>query len=140
MVDGLVARCLLQRRVVDLYFVHDLLLDYVKAKIEKSEAIKDAATSRQTQYLGKLDVLSGYSVDRGSLEGFYSLVGLWKSLAELSGNEHLEVEAYKASLEKLGEEKEATDVATICSDLGYLYILQVGCCSTLMSIGWVRGL
>ncbi|CAM9733325.1 unnamed protein product [Scytosiphon promiscuus] len=127
-VEGLVTRSLLQRRAADRYFVHDLLLDFAKvtinAKTKKCEAIRVAATSRQTQYLGSLGVLRGYSVDGDSLEGLYSMIGLWRSLEHLTGDEQLEVRTYKASLIKLGEEDESTDVASVYSDLGLLYELQ----------------
>ncbi|CAM9768461.1 unnamed protein product [Scytosiphon promiscuus] len=131
-VEGLVTRSLLQRREADNYFVHDLLLDFAKvsidAKAENREGIKEAATSRQTQYLGRLDVLEDYSANRewDSREGLYSLIGLWRSLEQLSGDEHLEVRAYTASLGNLlkQDEQESKDVASICSDLGHLYVLQ----------------
>lgn len=117
---------MLQPRVEDQYFVHDLLLDFAKINIKakKLEVIKKAATSRQTQYLGRLDVLLGYFVHGNSLNGMHSLMGLWQSLIELSGNEQLVVGAYTASLGALEEEDKLA--ATICSALGQLYNLQVG--------------
>lgn len=68
----------------DEYLVHDLLLDYAKARIDKALA-KDAAV-RQAQHLSDLNVLDQY-IRQGEFAsgGFYSLVGLWGSVVKLDG-------------------------------------------------------
>lgn len=68
----------------DEYLVHDLLLDYAKASIDKALA-KDAAV-RQAQHLSSPKVLDKYSCRGEHADGgFYSLVGLWGSVVKLDG-------------------------------------------------------
>ena len=69
---SLVARSLVQVRG-DGYFVHDLLLDFAKNAIDPET--KKVATSRQAQYLGRLDVLEGfYDGSTGLGRGYVSLM------------------------------------------------------------------
>ena len=94
------------------YRLHDLSLDFIATKCQGEDALVGEAVERQSQHLGQLAVLRGYS-DNGELrEGFYALIGLWRKLVELSGNEQLEVDAYNKSLGELdgAESETAADV------------------------------
>lgn len=102
--------------------LHDLLLDFVRTRCEKE--IIDDAVKRQSQHLGRLAVLQDYAAKGESLEGFYSLIVLWRKLAELCGNEQVEVEAYHASLGELGDD-ESTRAAEAFSAVGRLLELEV---------------
>lgn len=80
------------------YEVHDMVLDFAKFKIKESTVVMEEAALLQAQYLGRPEVLCAYS-DKGQVdEGLFSLISLWRSLEELSGNELLEIDTYKASL------------------------------------------
>lgn len=113
---------LLQEEVDGSFRLHDLLLDFIRIKCQGEDALIQEAVERQKQYLGRLAVLRGYSDNGEFLEGLYSLIGLWRSLVELSGKEQLEVDAYKASLGELGQ-AESTDAADIHSAVGRLFQL-----------------
>ena len=117
------SRSLLQKRGND-YAVHDLLLNFVKVTIEEFEAIKKIATSRQAGYLGRLDVLSGY-LTWGKNGDLYSLVALWRSLEELSGDTQLEENTYKSSLEVVERSGVASLVADNFASVASLFNLQV---------------
>lgn len=115
----------LLQEVDDCFRLHDLLLDFVGMKCQGEDALIEEVVARQSQYLGRLDVLRGYSDNGNFLDGFYSLIGLWRKLVELSGNEQLEVDAYNASLGQLGEDQsEATGWALWA--VATLFELQVG--------------
>lgn len=116
----------MQKRGGD-YQVHDLLLDFAKSEInmERFRTIKEAATSRQAQYLGRLDVVHTYS-DTGELAGgVYSLMALWRSLEELSGDTGLEVKTYTTSLGALERGEATSDVASTYGAVARLFDLQV---------------
>lgn len=73
-----VSRKLLQVRR-DGYLVHYLLLDFAKKQIEGET--REPATSRQAQYLGRLDVLKAYQANKDQLSrGYYDLIALWRLL------------------------------------------------------------
>ncbi|CAB1113194.1 unnamed protein product [Ectocarpus sp. CCAP 1310/34] len=118
--DFFVSNSLLQE-VDGSFRVHDLLLDFARTRCEKE--IIDEAVERQSQFLGRLAVLRGYEAEGESLEGFYSLIVLWRKLAELCGNKQLEVEAYDASLGELGDD-ESTGAADAFSAVGRLLQLE----------------
>lgn len=66
------------------------------------------------------------------LEGFYSLIGLWRKLVELSSDEQLEVDAYNESLGEFGED-ESEDAANVFWAVGRLFELQVrGFCGLVL--------
>lgn len=113
--------------------LHDLLLDFIGIKCQGEDALIEEAVARQSQYLGRLAVLRDYSDDGELLEGFYSLIDLWRKLMELSGNEKLEMDAYNASLGELGED-ESVDAAFVFGAVGRLFQLQVGLDSELLPV------
>lgn len=123
----------MQRRVAGHYVVHDLLLDFAKvsiANVEIFEDIKVAATSRQTQYLGRLDVLEDYW--RGGWEvrenyGLYSLATLWRSVEDLAKDKSLEKTAYISSLQKSDEHCSEAARAINLIMVGDLFSFQVSC-------------
>lgn len=105
------------------YGVHDMVLDFAKFKIKESTVVMEEAALRQAQYLGRPEVLGAYS-DKGDVdEGFFSLISLWRSLEELSGNEMLEIDTYRASL---GTLEMTTDVADTFCAVAQLFQHQVG--------------
>ncbi|CAM9447561.1 unnamed protein product, partial [Sphacelaria rigidula] len=73
------------------------------------------AVRRQTQFLGRLSVVRKFDENEGLNENLYALIRLWRSLEELSSNDQLETETYKASLGELGHTKS--------KDAGYVYTL-----------------
>ena len=127
--DGLVTRSLLQRRIRDQYFVHDLLLDFAKVTINKSSSnVKDTATSRQATFLGRIEVLQTYFGGERADAGLYALTTLWLSLKKLGGDSVSAVKEYTASLEDLdrsGKKSESEVADTRCS-VARLIELQVG--------------
>lgn len=113
------------------FFVHDLVLDFIKIECtsaEKHELVKDAVR-RQTRYLSRPSVVWEFDKREGLntvSTDTYALIRLWRSLEELSGNEHLEVERYTASLGEVGQ-AESTEVADAHERIGKLLFRQVGC-------------
>lgn len=105
--------------------LHDLLLDFIRIKCQGEHLLVAEAVERQSQYLGRLAVLRGYYDKGESLEGFYSLIVLWRKLTKLSGNEQREVDVYHASLGELGEDK-STGTADAFAAVGSLFDLEVG--------------
>lgn len=121
----LVGRSLMQMRG-DKYLLHDSLLDFVKGKIKDFPETKTFATSHQSEYLGRLDVLKAYS-DRGEVDGgFFSLIALWKSLEKLSDDALLQLNTYSTSLCQL-ENIEVTpdDGIDTCASVARSFDLQV---------------
>lgn len=93
--------------------------------MERFGTIKEAATSRQAQYLGRPDVVHTYS-DNGEVDGgVYSLMALWRSLEELSGDPGLEVKTYTNSLVDLEGSEATFDAATTYGAVARLFDLQV---------------
>lgn len=80
----LVDHCLLQA-VEGGYRLHDLVLEYLQLIIKMDPPLAKAASSRQAQYLGRLDVLLEYKAGEFSAGGVYSLVALWNSVKSLDG-------------------------------------------------------
>lgn len=69
------------------YRLHDLVLEYLQLviKMDVEQTFVRRASSRQAQYLGRLDVLERH-YSRGetvSTGGIYSLVSLWNSVKKL---------------------------------------------------------
>ncbi|CAB1096625.1 unnamed protein product [Ectocarpus sp. CCAP 1310/34] len=118
--DFFVSNSLLQE-VDGSFRVHDLLLDFARTRCEKE--ILDEAVKRQSQYLRRLAVLQDYRAKGDPLEGLYSLIVLWRKLAEHCGNEQVEVEAYHASLGELGDD-ESAGAADAFSAVGRLLGLE----------------
>ncbi|CAM9102671.1 unnamed protein product, partial [Sphacelaria rigidula] len=114
------ARSALLHEVEGFFYVHDLLLDFIKleCKSRGRHEVVENAVRRQTQYLGMLSVIREMNVTN-----VYALIHVWWSLEELSGNEQLEVERYRASLEELGG-AESADVAEVYALIGALFRLQ----------------
>ena len=108
--------------------LHDLLLDFVRIKSHGEDALVTEAVERQSVYLGRLDVLRAYHGQGEANEGLYALIGLWRKLTELSGNQRREVDVYHRSLRELGYD-ESTDTAFMYRDVGRLFQLKV--CSGL---------
>ena len=121
--EFLVGNSLLQE-VDGSFRLHDLLLDFIALRCQGENVLVEQAVERQSQHLGELAVLRGYS-DKGELlEGFYALIRLWRKLVELSDNKQLEVDAYNASLGQLGG-NQSEDVAYVFWAVGRLFELQV---------------
>lgn len=92
--EGLSNKCLLQDMGGHRYRAHDLLLEFVKIKINQ---MMERATQRQAQYLRRLDVVNGYANSEHGAgdQGFFFLAALlWRSVEKLSGNLELEVASY----------------------------------------------
>lgn len=123
-VNDLVTRSMVQVRRAE-YAVHDLVLDFVKFRIKRENAAKETATGRQAEYLGKLEVLMAHS-DNGEVKrGFHSLLALWRSLKDLSGDEQLDVSTYRASLSKLEQMGVTSETAHTFGAVARLFDLQV---------------
>ena len=134
--EGLVLKSLLQDVGGGGYRVHDLVLKYLRTKID-GERVNRAKTL-QAKYLGRLDVLTSYGDPKHGLggQGLFFLDALWRSVEKLSGDPALEVASYRASLGEL-ESCEATEhVATWYIWVGNLYVLQVRVSRTIsISVG-----
>lgn len=127
---SLARRALVQVRR-DGYLVHDVLLDFARnrIKLETNRETKKTATSRQAQYLSRLNVVKAYrSSARECTGGYYSLAALWRSLEDLSGDKALEVKRYKSNLDVLTKEQASMEIASIFDDVASLFHMQVGCC------------
>lgn len=119
-----VARSLVQVRRDGGYLVHDLILDFTKSTIYGE--IKEAAMSRQAQYLGRLDVLKVYRCSGGKVNGdYFSIAALWRSLEDLSGDQSLEAKTYNDSLEVLKQSGVDLDVARSFDAVASLFLFQV---------------
>ncbi|CAM9231963.1 unnamed protein product, partial [Sphacelaria rigidula] len=107
------------------FYVHDLLLDFIKLECKGKERheLVEGAVGRQTRYLSRLSVVRKFKENEGLSTDVYALIRLWRSLEELSGNEQLGVERYRASLLELGR-AETTDVADAYALIGGLFRLQ----------------
>lgn len=104
----LVVRSLLQERYEE-YLVHDRVLDFAKFKIEDfGEKIKEVSISQQAQYLGRLDVVRSYFDKRDMFGGLYSLIGVWLSLEDMSGDRAWGVNTYNQSVRGLEQTKDWT--------------------------------
>lgn len=114
----------------DEYSVHDLLLDFAKKEIEGS-GDKESATSRQAQYLGRLDVFEAYSKMGGDCGCHnYKLMALWRSVEELSGDKELAVKTYNVSLDVSPDERQENfDMGDIFYRMAKFFYTQVGCFS-----------
>ena len=108
------------------FYVHDLLLDFIKLKCTSKgmRRLVEDSVLRQTQYLGRLSVVLEFYVSESLSTNRYALIRLWRSLEELSGNKQLEVETYRASLGEFGraESREVTDVHHLIGSLFYLHV------------------
>lgn len=114
----------MQFRRGDGYLVHEIVLDFTKSTIYGE--IKEAAMSRQAQYLGRLDVLKAYRSSAGKVNGdYFSLLALWRSLEDLSGDKSLEAKTYNDSLEALGQGRVDLDVARSFDDVASFLLFQV---------------
>ncbi|CAM9482616.1 unnamed protein product, partial [Sphacelaria rigidula] len=107
------------------FFVHDLLLDFIKleCRSEERHGLVEDAVGRQAQYLSRLSVVWEFFNNEGLSTDVYALGRLWWSLEELAGNEQLQVERYRASLGELGR-AESTDVADAYALIGTLFHRQ----------------
>lgn len=126
----MLAKDLMNRSLIQLrggeYFVHDVLLDFAKAKLKTEKETLKATISSQARYLGDLNVLQTYS-DKGEVDrGFHALIALWRTLEDLSEDGLLEVNTYKTSLGSLRHGESASDVAGTTAALATLFRLQVG--------------
>lgn len=118
-------RSLLQVRGGDAYVIHDLLLDFIRTRIEDYAETKNTAASRQAEYLGRLDVLQTYSA-RGEVNGgYYSLTSLWRLLEEITGDTDLVLTTYKKRLDEIDQDERGSDTAEIYEDVGILFEIQV---------------
>lgn len=118
-------RSLLQVRGGDAYVIHDLLLDFIRTRIEDYAETKNTAASRQAEYLGRLDVLQTYSA-RGEVNGgYYSLTSLWRSLEEITGDTDLVLTTYKRRLDEIDQDERGSNTAEIYEDVGILFEIQV---------------
>lgn len=82
----LVGHCLLQD-MLESYRLHDLVLEYLQLVVtmDDSQTLAGRASSRQAQYLGRLDVFKEYYA-QGKLVrtgGAYSLAALWSAIKKL---------------------------------------------------------
>lgn len=68
----------------DAYRVHDLVLRFLKPKL-KADLKRSTATSRMGNHLGQLKVLQRFVYATGTRYGVYSLISLWRSVEDLSG-------------------------------------------------------
>lgn len=116
---GLVDRSLLQKVGNADYRIHDLLLDFVGHHIKPH--VRKRVASRQAQYIVKFSVVKRYALAGGE-RGYYSLMALWRPLEQLEPG--LQVEAYKETLPKGGDESE--DDAFFYWAVARLLELQVG--------------
>eukprot|EP00752_Nemacystus_decipiens_P005175 g4696.t1 len=124
--ERLASKCLLQNVGGGGYRVHDLVLDFVKIKIKADTKTVAKATALQARFLGRLDVLKGYTNPEHGAgnQGLFGLGALWRSVEKLSGDSELEVASYSTSLGEL-ESCEATTAVAFCySSVGYLFKLQ----------------
>lgn len=138
--EGLVSKSLLLNVGGGGYRVHDLLLEFMKIKIKGEDDIIEIATERQTQYLGRLDVVKSYGGPEHGAgnQGLLVLDALWRSVQKLSGDLGLEVSSYDASLRELESCEATTDVASCFAIVGLLCYLQVclvfpGCLAVVIS-------
>lgn len=114
------------------YLLHDRLLDFVKGKLKDFPEIKAFATSRQSEYLGRVDVLRAYS-DRGEVDGgFFSLIALWRSLEKLSEDALLQLNTYSTSLCQLENIEVTPDGIDTCMSVARSFDLQVNFPSSSM--------
>lgn len=141
MAKNLESRSLLQMRE-NGYIVPEPVLAFMKDEIRNHESINDNATSRQRQYLGRLDVLHAYADGGHSISeigGLYALIALWRSLEALC-EEYSKGLRYQQSLNEL--EKADITVETydavarllllevgliLCSDFSELFFSLLGC-------------
>ncbi|CAM9956525.1 unnamed protein product [Scytosiphon promiscuus] len=121
--DGLVGRSLMSLKQ-DRYGVHDLILDFAKLQILTNRPLVKGATLRQARYLGRSNVVRGYSGAGQHREGLYALIALWRSVEELSDDKELEAKTYKDSLRPLEGGDMTVDVAQVFEDVGTLFMLQ----------------
>lgn len=105
--------------------MHDLLLDFVRTRIEEYAETKKIAALRQAEYLGRLDVLRTYSAKGEVNGGYYSLTSLWRSLEELTGDTNLVLTTYKRRLDEIDQDERGSDAAEIYEDVGTLFQIQV---------------
>ena len=134
--DLFVSSSLLQE-VDGSFRLHDLLLDFVRTRCHGEDVFVEEAVERQSLYLGRLAVLRGYSDKGESVEGLYSLIGLWRKLTELSGDKGREVDVYNKSLRELGDD-ESADTADTYRAVARLFYLQVS--SSLEVVAVLAGL
>lgn len=118
---------------VDSFRLHDLLSDFIRIKCHGEDVLIAEAVERQSQYLGRLAVLQEYSGEGESREGYYALIGLWQKLVDLSGNDTLEVDAYRTSLRELGDD-ESSDTADMYQAVANFFHLQVGSGPVVMAV------
>ncbi|CAM9419423.1 unnamed protein product [Scytosiphon promiscuus] len=124
--EGLVSKCLLQEVGGSGYGVHDLLLEYVKTKINADGERVKQATALQAQYLGRLDVVESHGDPKRGAgnQGYLALYALWRAVEKLSGDPQLEISSYRASLAKLESREAPGPVANHLGRIGLLYVLQ----------------
>lgn len=108
------------------YYLHDLVLDFAKDELRKLRGNMQLVTSHQAQYLGAISVLESYARAGEVLPGFYSLMALWQSLEDLSGDKQLEVSTYGVNLKALEGSEPTKHLADINWAAGRLFELQVG--------------
>ncbi|CAN0005428.1 unnamed protein product [Ectocarpus sp. 6 AP-2014] len=106
------------------YNLHDLVLDFAKDELRKLRGNVQLVTSRQAQYLGAISVLERYARAGEVLPGFYSLMVLWQSLEDLSGDNQLEVSTYGVNLKALEGSEPTNRLAYISWAAGRLFELQ----------------
>ena len=143
--EGLVDKCLLQDVGGGGYRVHDLVLDFVKIKIQADVEMVKKVTALQARFLGRLDVLKGYGHPEHGAgnQGLFVLDGLWRSAEQLSGDPELEVASYNTSLGELESCEATTDVARSYHSVGFFFFIQVRHClgipCLLCGIVWCNG-
>lgn len=130
---GLASKSLLQDVGGGGYRVHDLVLGFMKARIEADTAVGvEKATTLQAHYLARLDVVESY---RGAdHHGLFVLGTLWRSVEELSGNQGLEVASYRVSLGELEACEATAEVANSYSSVGLLFGVQVRQVSSVLYV------
>ncbi|CAM9160206.1 unnamed protein product [Choristocarpus tenellus] len=84
------------------YRIHDMVLDFLKFNIGRDSEIVATATSRQAQYLGRLEVLHKYALGGQVIGEMDSLLALWDSVESLSAV-HSASHEYAESLEGVRE-------------------------------------
>ncbi|CAM9436286.1 unnamed protein product, partial [Hapterophycus canaliculatus] len=103
------------------YRLHDLVLEYLQLviKMEKDQTLARQASSRQAQYLGRLDVLRHYSRgEEASTGGIYCVMALWNSVKKLDRT--IDVQArYVESLGGVTKMRAWEDVGKLLLKLGY---------------------
>lgn len=95
---GLVSRSLLHA-VDGEYGMHDLVLDYARASVDRDEL--ETYVSRQARYLSGYDALRTFSKAGKNTNDLVDLMILWRPLERLSDDPELQADGYEATLRSL---------------------------------------